>query len=62
MKITVDEQKHIQLEEVFNPIVLKTNDNETLVITMRDSGFELIYYDTPLSVWKYIQLKNGKII
>lgn len=43
MKTTVLENRNIQLEEVYNPIVLKTNDNEELSICMRDSGFEFVY-------------------
>lgn len=33
----------IQLEEVFNPIILKTKDGEEMAICMRDSGFEFKY-------------------
>tara|TARA_Y100001963_G_C6568618_1_gene347777 strand:- start:40 stop:282 length:243 start_codon:yes stop_codon:yes gene_type:complete len=43
MKITVNEKKVIQIEEVFNSVVLKTNDGEQMYICMRDSGFEFIY-------------------
>lgn len=43
MKVNVNEEYSIQLEEVFNPIVLKTQDGEVMSICMRDSGFEFNY-------------------
>jgi len=43
MKITVNEENTMQLEEVFNSVVLKTNDGEEMSICMRDSGFEFKY-------------------
>ena len=43
MKISVDENRNILLEEVYNPVVLKTQDGEKLSICMRDSGFEFAY-------------------
>lgn len=43
MKITTTENNDIQLEEVFNSIILKTADNEEMAICMRDSGFEFKY-------------------
>jgi hypothetical protein len=43
MKVSVNEDNNVQLEEVFNPIVLKTQDGEVLSICMRDSGFEFKY-------------------
>lgn len=43
MKTTVNQDNLIQLEEVYNPIVLKTSSGEELVISMRDSGFEFNY-------------------
>ena len=43
MKVTVLEDFTIQLEEVFNSIVLKTEDGEEMTICMRDSGFEFKY-------------------
>lgn len=45
MKITTDEKGDILLENVFNPIVLKTSSGEELTICMRDSGFEFSYQD-----------------
>jgi hypothetical protein len=45
MKISVTQNKEIQLEEVYNSIVLKTKDGEEIVICMRDSGFEFRYQD-----------------
>lgn len=43
MKVTVNQDNTIQLEEVFNSIVLKTKDGEEMAICMRDSGFEFKY-------------------
>ena len=45
MKISVTQNKEIQLEEVYNSIVLKTKDGEEIAICMRDSGFEFRYQD-----------------
>ena len=54
MKIEVNEHGTIVLKEVFNPIKLVTADNETLIITMRDSGFEVCYEND--------ELKQGKVL
>lgn len=43
MKIEVEENNAIVLKEVYNGIVLKTNDNDEFGICMRDSGFEFRY-------------------
>ena len=51
MKISVDENRNILLEEVFNSIVLKTRDGEEMAICMRDSGFEFKYQGE----WYYAQ-------
>lgn len=40
MKITTTEDHSIQLEEVYNPIILKTSEGNTLSICMRDDTFE----------------------
>ena len=50
MKIEVNEHDTIVLKEVFNPIKLVTNDGEVLIITMRDSGFELWYQNEPMDL------------
>ncbi len=55
MKIEVNKNNSIQLSEVFNPIVLVTNDGEEMVITMRDSGFEFTYQN------EIYHAKNGFI-
>ena len=56
MKIEVNEHGTIVLKEVFNPIKLVTADNETLIITMRDSGFEVCYEND------FYELKQGKVL
>ena len=43
MKLTTTENNEIQLEEVFNSIILKTSDGEEMAICMRDTGFEFKY-------------------
>lgn len=45
----------LHLEEVYNPIVLTTNDKENLSICMRDSGFEFTYQD------KWYSAKGGNV-
>lgn len=56
MKIEVNENGTIVLKEVYNPIKLVSNKNESLIITMRDSGFEILYEN------EFYELKHGKII
>ncbi len=41
MEVDVNEQRQIRLKNVFEPIELVTPDGETLIIAMRDSGFEI---------------------
>lgn len=41
MKVTVNEEGDICLEEVFNGIELKSTDGESISICMRDGGFEM---------------------
>ena len=55
MKIEVNEHGTIVLKEVYNPIKLVTNANETLIITMRDTGFEICYEN------EFYDLKEGKV-
>ena len=43
MKIEVDNNRQIVLKEVFNGIVLESDDKETFGICMRDTGFEFNY-------------------
>lgn len=43
MKIEVDNNRQIVLKEVFNGIMLESDDKETFGICMRDSGFEFNY-------------------
>lgn len=56
MKLTTNERGTIVFEQVFSPIKFITSSNETLFLTMRDSGFEIYYQD------KFYELKKGKII
>lgn len=43
MEIDISQNGLIELTKVYNPIELITNDNETMKICMRDSGFEFVY-------------------
>ncbi len=45
MKISINKNNQIQIEDVYNSIVLKTKDGEEMIISMRDSGFEFAYQD-----------------
>ena len=45
MKITVNEHRQIQLEKVYNSIILKSDSGEEMAICMRDNGFEFNYQD-----------------
>ena len=56
MKLSVNEHGTIVLEEVYNAIKLTSNDGENLIISMRDSGFEIVYEN------KFYELKEGKLI
>ena len=55
MELEVNEHGTIVLKKVFNPIKLVTNDGETLIITMRDSGFEVCYENN------FYEMKQGKV-
>lgn len=55
MKISVNEDNNIQLEDVFVTIVLKTRDGEEMSICMRDTGFEFKYEG------EWYTAKEGKI-
>jgi len=46
MKVSVQENYVIILEEVFNPILLKSSADDVISICMRDSGFEFNYHGT----------------
>ncbi len=55
MKIEVDYNRQIVLKEVFDGILLESEDKETFGICMRDSGFEFNYQ----GVW--YEAKEGTI-
>jgi hypothetical protein len=55
MKIEINENNVLQLEEVYNAILLKSWSNEKMYVCMRDSGFEIVYEN------KLIRLQNGEI-
>ena len=55
MKIEVTENGSIMLKEIFSPIGIKTQDNETIILMMRDSGFEICYENN------WFSLQKGKI-
>jgi len=43
MKVEVLDDGSIGLNEVYNPVVLKTSEGEVMSIVMRDTGFEFCY-------------------
>ena len=43
MKITIDEDHVIRLEEVFNPVRLEAKSGQKMSVCMRDHGFEIEY-------------------
>lgn len=43
MKLTITEDYLVCLEDVFNPLILKTEKGEIMTVCMRDSGFEFSY-------------------
>jgi len=47
MKLTVTEDRLLQLEGVYLPIVLLTDKGERFIISMRDGGFEFRYNGKP---------------
>jgi len=55
MKIEVSENNNIILREIYNPIGIKTNDGETIILMMRDSGFEIFYEN------QFFEMKKGKV-
>ena len=55
MKISVDENKDLLLEEVFNGVCLKSTNNEKFSICMRDGGYEFKYNN----IW--YSAKDGNI-
>lgn len=55
MRITSNEDGTIELTEVYNTIVLKTDSGESLAICMRDSGFEFKYQG------KWYSAKGGEV-
>lgn len=55
MKIEVSENGNLILKEIYSPIGIKTNDGETLILMMRDSGFEVCYENN------WFSLQKGKI-
>ncbi len=55
MKIILNEENELQLEEVYNGILLKINDDELIDIYMRDGGFEFKYQN------KWYSAKEGRV-
>ncbi len=55
MKISVNQDDSFQLEQVYLPITLVTDDKEEMTIVMRDSGFEFKYQGD------WYEAKNGKV-
>ncbi len=45
MEIDVNEHRQIRLRQVFEPIELISTSGETLIVCMRDGGFEIAVKD-----------------
>lgn len=45
MQIDVNEHRQIRLKDVFEPIELVSTEGESLIICMRDGGFEIAVQD-----------------
>lgn len=43
MKLSLNDKGIMEVEEIFNPIILRTKYGETITICMRDEGFEFEY-------------------
>ena len=43
MKISVTQDRNLLLEQIYNPIILKSDAGEKLSIYNRDGGFEFTY-------------------
>lgn len=50
MNLSVNERGTIELKEVFNPIKLVSQENEELIVSMRDGGFEINYQNKNYSL------------
>lgn len=55
MEVSIGQNGCIELNKVYNPIELRTDSNEMMIICMRDSGFEFMYEGD------YYHAKNGEI-
>jgi len=55
MKLTVSDSGDIQLEEVYNPILLVSKRKEKFAVCMRDDGFEFSYKG------EWYEAKDGEI-
>lgn len=55
MKLTVEEDQLVKLEEVFNPIKLVASSGQRMSVCMRDHGFEIEYGG------RFFSLANGEI-
>ena len=55
MNIAINKDCILEITELYNPIVLKSNAGETIVVCMRDTGFEFRYGG------KLIEAKRGKV-
>lgn len=55
MKISLDDKFGMIIKELYNEATLITNNNEKLIICMRDSGFEFTYNNI------HYEAKNGVV-
>lgn len=67
MEIDVNEHRQIRLREVFEPIELISTSGETLIVCMRDGGFEIAVQDIDekspdgIRYFSWYKVRNGII-
>lgn len=59
MKVSVDENKNIIIEEAYLPVVFESAEKERMATCMRDTGFEVIYTIPEAMLPVKFELKGG---
>ena len=62
MKVSINREALLEIEELYETVAFKTKEGELLFVTMRDSGFEIVYRIHPCDKGTFIELKNDKVI
>ena len=61
LTVEPDGASRVVLRQVFNGVTFITEDGETLVVNMRDSGFEIAYQTCPDDAVESISLQHGDV-